>query len=313
MLDLLRFMQKDGYLSSEELTALRKTCRHLQENPVRVLRSLNIASPEQIQLFLKKHFKVLTLKPQSLLELSTANADFIPKDLALFYSCFGVTEENGVLFIAMEDPLDKATLHQLRFFLDKRIMGISATVYDLHDGLMRIYNCQETELKLTTALEKSRGLEGGYRYSEDPIFWEPKAPVVVASEPSKPTATPIAHDQVAKAPQTALTEDEGMTSAYDQQRLAAVINLLLVKLALAADQQTAIELFARELSAIGLTFTAKEYPAFEFSGPDFALVGSWDDLGRHQRNSLYRMIMPILKKISNRKEGVLYGDPHHGQ
>lgn len=165
MLDLLQFMQQDGYLSAQELVALRKTSKELGESPVRLLRSLNIASPEQIQLFLQKHFKVLLLKEEALAELGPNHQIFVPLDIAIFYSCFGIGEENGITYIAMEDPSDRGVINQLRFLLSKRIVGVCATVYQIAEGLTKIYNLQITNLKLTTPIEKSRGVIGGIRYA----------------------------------------------------------------------------------------------------------------------------------------------------
>ena len=167
MLDLLKYMQQDGYLSANELVALKRTSKELGENPVRLLRSLNIASPEQIQGFLQKHFKVLILKQEALDEVSPDYQIFIPIDIAIFYSCFGIGEDNKNLYVAMEDPSDRGLINQLRFLLNKRVIGVSATVYQLAEGLTKIYHLPVSNLRLTTALEKSRGVLGGVRYHKE--------------------------------------------------------------------------------------------------------------------------------------------------
>ncbi len=164
MYDLLQVMQQDGYLSSGELIALRKTCKELGENPVRVLRSLNIASPEQIQEYLQRYFRVNALGDQAITMLDEGYQTYIPIDLAIHYSCFGLGEDNSVLYVAMEDPSDRGTVQQLRFFLNKRIIAISATVFQLAEGISKIYRVSIPNLKLTTVIEKSRGVIGGLRY-----------------------------------------------------------------------------------------------------------------------------------------------------
>jgi hypothetical protein len=168
MYDLLQVMQQDGYLSSGELIALRKTCKELGENPVRILRSLNIASPEQIQEYLQRYFRVNALGNQAISKLDESYQAYVPIDLAIHYSCFGLGEENSALYIAMEDPSDRGAIQQLRFFLNKRIIVIAATVYQLAEGLSRIYRVSIPNLKLTTVIERSRGVIGGLRY-EIPI------------------------------------------------------------------------------------------------------------------------------------------------
>ena len=157
-------MQQDGYLSVQELTALRRTSKELGESPVRLLRSLNIASPEQIQIFLQKHFKVLILREEALSSLNPDHQIFIPLDIALHYSCFGIGEENDTVYIALEDPSDRGAINQLRFLLGKRVVGVCATVFQLAEGLAKIYALPVSNLKLTTAIEKSRGVVGGVRY-----------------------------------------------------------------------------------------------------------------------------------------------------
>ncbi len=164
MYDLLQVMQQDGYLSSGELIALRKTCKELGENPVRILRSLNIASPEQIQEYLQRYFRVNALSDKAISLLDESYQSFIPIDLAIHYSCFGLGEENSVLYVALEDPSDRGTIQQLRFFLNKRIIGISATVFQLAEGLSKIYRVSIPNLRLTTVIERSRGVIGGLRY-----------------------------------------------------------------------------------------------------------------------------------------------------
>lgn len=164
MYDLLQVMQQDGYLSSGELIALRKTCKELGENPVRILRSLNIASPEQIQEYLQRYFRVNALGDQAISLLDESYQSYIPIDLAIHYSCFGLGEENSALYVALEDPSDIGVIQQLRFFLNKRIIGISATVFQLAEGLSKIYRVSIPNLRLTTVIEKSRGVIGGLRY-----------------------------------------------------------------------------------------------------------------------------------------------------
>jgi hypothetical protein len=164
MYDLLQVMQQDGYLSSGELIALRKTCKELGENPVRILRSLNIASPEQIQEYLQRYFRVNALSDKAISMLDESYQNYIPIDLAIHYSCFGLGEENSVLYVALEDPSDRGAIQQLRFFLNKRIIGISATVFQLAEGLSKIYRVSIPNLRLTTVIERSRGVIGGLRY-----------------------------------------------------------------------------------------------------------------------------------------------------
>ncbi|BBH52744.1 hypothetical protein JCM31447_11860 [Fluviispira sanaruensis] len=134
------------------------------ENPVRMLRSLNIASPEQIQDYLQRYFGVGALGKQALKMLDETYQSFVPVDIAIHYSCFGLGEDSNVLYVAMEDPSDRGIVNQLRFFLNKRIVGVSATVFQLAEGLSKIYKVHKSALNLTTILENTRGVIAGIRY-----------------------------------------------------------------------------------------------------------------------------------------------------
>lgn len=161
MHDLLQRMHQEGLLAASELLALRRTCRDLRENPVRVLRSLNIASPEEIQGLLARYFRTSTVTDELVDALDESSKALIPIDLALHLSVLPIAEENGRLFVALEDPSDKSVLHQLAFFLDRRIDPAAATAHQIAKGLHKLYGLNPDQLKLSTVLEISRGVVGG--------------------------------------------------------------------------------------------------------------------------------------------------------
>ncbi len=171
MSNLLKILHRDGLMTTEEAVAFRNICRNLNEKPVRLLRSLNIASPEQIQGYFQRYFRFDILKESSLQLLGKSHRDLIPKDLALHYSCFGLGEKNNRLYVAVEDPLDKGTLTQLSFFLGQKISPVCATVFQLTQGLTKIYDVSLSELKLSTNIDKSRGVIGGVRYQDSYVDW----------------------------------------------------------------------------------------------------------------------------------------------
>jgi hypothetical protein len=87
----------------------------------------------------------------------------IPIDLALHYGVFAVAEDGDALHIAMEDPSDKGLIHRLEFFLEKRIVPVSATVYQIAQALNKLYELSPEQLKLTTVIESSRGVVAGVK------------------------------------------------------------------------------------------------------------------------------------------------------
>ncbi|MES2615588.1 MAG: hypothetical protein V4591_09255 [Bdellovibrionota bacterium] len=276
MFDLLQFMQQDGYLSSQELTAIRKTSKELGENPVRLLRSLNIASPEQIQNFLQKHFKVPILKEEALAQLNQNHQIYVPIDIALFYSCFAIGEENNILYVAMEDPSDRGLINQLRFLLSKRIVGICATVYQLAEGLNKIYDIPTSNLKLTTPIERSRGVVGGVRYEE-------RLEKNVKSDDNL--------KEIDLPPDNKLPNElpDQLDNRELIQKISTTINLALTKFSMINDKEKAIEIFNKLFKKFDIYYEKYEDKIYELNY----------DL--ENENTINKLLLPILKKIEKLK------------
>lgn len=160
MHDLLQLMYQDGHLSSTELAALRRTSRQLRENPVRILRSLNVATPGEIRELLQRYYGFPAATDKVIEEMDESMRAMIPADIALHYCVLPIAEENGDLYVLMEDPTDKGVISQLQFFLDRKIIPVIATVVQLSNGLCRLYGVEPGRLKLSGLLEASRGAVG---------------------------------------------------------------------------------------------------------------------------------------------------------
>ncbi len=159
--DILQSMFQHGLLTSKELVSLRKTCQELNENPVRVLRSLNISSPDEIQAFLQRAYRIPAVSEQLIDALDDSFKALIPIDIALHYGVFAVAEEDNCLHVAMEDPSDKGLIHRLEFFLEKRVVPVSATVHQIAIAIGKLYEVSPEQIRLTTVLESSRGIVAG--------------------------------------------------------------------------------------------------------------------------------------------------------
>ena len=180
MNDILQYMYQDGLLTSKELVSLRKTCRELNENPVRVLRSLNISSPEEILAFLQRAYRIPAVTERLIDALDESFKALIPIDLALHYGVFAVAEDGAVLHVAMEDPSDKGLIHKLEFFLERRIVPVAATVHQIALALNKLYDLTPEQLKLTTVIESSRGIVAGVKKTPAPLA----APLPTGTAPS---------------------------------------------------------------------------------------------------------------------------------
>lgn len=160
MQDLLQLMYQDGHLSSTELAALQRASRQLKENPIRVLRSLNILTPGEIKYLLQRYYGFSAATDKLIEEVDDSLRSIVPADIALHYCVLPIAEEGGEIYVLMEDPTDKGAISQLQFLLDKKIVPVIATAQQLSSGLCRLYGVEPGRLKLSGVLETSRGAVG---------------------------------------------------------------------------------------------------------------------------------------------------------
>lgn len=169
MQDLVTFLHADGLITRSESLAIKKAARDLHENPVRILRSLNIASPKDIQKCFKVYFNFPLVTDSLVDHLTGEYASLIPVDLAIHYSVFGFGEEGNKLFVGMEDPSDRSTREALHFFLGKEIVASAANVYQLKRALVKLYGLDERSSGLETVLDRARGA-GAWSETERALF-----------------------------------------------------------------------------------------------------------------------------------------------
>ncbi len=169
MQDLVTFLHADGLITRSESLAIKKASRHLHENPVRVLRSLNIASPLDIQNCFQLYFNFPLVTDSLIDNLTGEYASLVPVDLATHYSVFGFGEEGNRLYVGLEDPTDRATLGALSFFLNRELLPSAANVYQLSRALEKLYGLDEKMSGLETVLDQARGA-GAWSKSERELF-----------------------------------------------------------------------------------------------------------------------------------------------
>ena len=169
MQDLITFLHADGLITRSECAAIKKTSRDLRENPVRVLRSLNVAAPEDIQRCFKVYFNYPLVTDALVSNLTGEYAALIPVDLALHFSVFGFGQEGDSLHVGMEDPTDRATIEALKFFLGKEILPSAANVYQLTTAMAKLYGVAEGASGLETVIDQARGA-GAWSQTEREMF-----------------------------------------------------------------------------------------------------------------------------------------------
>jgi hypothetical protein len=179
---LLEALKQQGFLTLEEFTSIRKTCRSLKENQVKVLRSLNILTQHQIQAVFFELFALEILAENFLKFLSPNLSLEVPRTLALQLGVLPLGKnpktlkpqifnaktnfiptnihntKNDFLKIAVEDPLDPTMLHKLKFFLEVPFLLVCGTAEQILKGLSLVYGVNSDEVNLQSTIEKSRGI-----------------------------------------------------------------------------------------------------------------------------------------------------------
>lgn len=251
MHDLLQLMYQDGHLSSTELSALRRTSRQLGENPVRVLRSLNIATPIEIKELLQRYYGFYAATDQVIEELDETLRAIIPADLALHYCVLPIAEENNQIFALTEDPTDKGMLSQLEFFLGKKVVPVIATVQQLSNGLCRLYGVEPGRLRLSSLLETSRGAVGlaVVQNPDQAHFVDDSQPLLDDEVFKKLKVQP---KKVVKKAEPKTPPQQPRPNIIVDPAMAAAVNLLGLRLSLARSRTEAAEMANERLKEFGV-------------------------------------------------------------
>jgi len=296
MHDLLQLMYQDGHLSSTELAALKRTARQLGENPVRILRSLNVATPAEIKELLQRYYGFSAATDQLIDELDDSLRALIPADLALHYCVIPIAEENNQIFVLLEDPTDKGTLSQLEFFLGKKMIPVIATVQQLSNGLCRLYGVEPGRLKLSGLLEASRGAVGiptTFVNNNSQHFVDDSQPLLddevfkkLKVKPQPPPKKTVAAEPVKRTVPTIVVDPN----------MAAAVNLLGLRLTLARNRAEAADMATERLKDFGVTL--------KVASPDLLTI-SWsgqevevDLSGKKNNEDVPQSLKALVKKIA---------------
>jgi len=153
MSDILEYIFNKGILKSSEIIAIKKTCRELNENPIKLLRSLKIFDANYLSNLLQEFCQIKALTDKAISALDESYKSIVPIDIAINLCVFAVAEDDNNLYIAMEDPSDKGLIHKLEFFLNKKIIPVIATYTQISTALERLYSIDLTDTKINTTLD----------------------------------------------------------------------------------------------------------------------------------------------------------------
>ena len=157
MRDLLQHMFEEGRLTASELVALKKTAHDLSESPVRLMRSLRIATAQELLDSLVKFTGCAVYDPK-IHHLSAENATWFPKELARFLNVLPLAETEHHLELLTEDPTSLKISATLTFLFRKKIKFIVTTAGQLIEGFNKVYGLKAHELNIRSLIDVSRGV-----------------------------------------------------------------------------------------------------------------------------------------------------------
>lgn len=80
----------------------------------------------------------------------------IPKNIAQKHNIIPVAQQNGLLIVAMSDPLDISTLEDLRFTLNINVECVLATKNNIKDAIKNIITGKSRSLLMATWMDLSQ-------------------------------------------------------------------------------------------------------------------------------------------------------------
>jgi len=138
-LSLGKMLKEKGIISEEQLS---RALAHQKRQSIRLgeaLTEMGYADHEDIINSLAEQFDLQIVNP---MEVSIAEdvIEAIPKNIAKKHNIIPVAKEDGLLVVAISDPLDISTLEDLRFTLNINVEGVLSTKSDIEDAIKKYYD-----------------------------------------------------------------------------------------------------------------------------------------------------------------------------
>ena len=135
-LSLGKMLKEKGIISEEQLG---RALAHQKRQSIRLgeaLTEMGYADHEDIINSLAEQFDLQIVNP---MEVSIAEdvIEAIPKNIAKKHNILPVAKEDGLLVVAISDPLDISTLEDLRFTLNINVEGVLSTKSDIEDAIKK--------------------------------------------------------------------------------------------------------------------------------------------------------------------------------
>ncbi len=137
------FLIEDGIITEQQLMdVLKMKAERPHVRLGKLMVQTGIVSPTQVSIALGKKFGIPFVQLREF-EISSEVLEMVPTDLALQYSALPLAEVDGILILAMEDPMDWEARDVIRFHANKMVDAVIASSQDISLTLSEYYSHQQ--------------------------------------------------------------------------------------------------------------------------------------------------------------------------
>ena len=178
MSPLVNFLIKDKLLTQEKLSILLAEQKEANLTIHELLIRNGIVSEEQILMTLSKHLDLPFIKitPQ---EIKADIVKKVPAKIATHYNFMPLREENGVIIVALYDPLDVIVQDEIRLFLKKEIKIVLAKKDEISQAIRKYYGIGADTVERMMVENQNLEVLGKEQKSEEDIRDESIDPSVI--------------------------------------------------------------------------------------------------------------------------------------
>jgi len=175
---LVNFLIEDKLLTQEKLNTLLIKQKELNLTIYDLLIKEGIVSEEQILKTLSKHLDLPFIKitPQ---EIKAEIVKKVPAKIATHYNFMPLREENGVIVVALYDPLDVILQDEIRLFLKKEIRIVLAKKDEILQAIRKYYGIGADTVERMMVENQDLEVLGREQKSEEDIRDETIDPSVI--------------------------------------------------------------------------------------------------------------------------------------
>jgi len=174
-----KMLKEKGIISEDQLN---KALAHQKRQSIRLgeaLTEMGFADHEDITRSLAEQFDFQVVNPMAV-SIPEDVISAVPKSIAKKHNIIPVTKHDGLLVVAISDPLDISTLEDLRFTLNITVESVLATKNNIEQAIKKYYD-KERAVSFDGYLDGFKSIIAGVDRSMDYTFGaeeEAEAPIV---------------------------------------------------------------------------------------------------------------------------------------